>query len=237
MHLSFEEFKKQYENLNDFKIIEDNDLFYVRKPAWIPSSFWQKESVLDYLEQWKLPINFIKNQISNFDKNEEYGLLNRLDNATSWFLYFAKNKHTYNSFKKLQKENKIQKIYYAKVNWWFNNDNLWLQILNTWELEISYPIMHKNKSKMIVIKSNKDIKKWRWKQHFVKTQIKKLFYDKLKNETYLEVIITRWIRHQIRAHLASIGYPIIGDKLYWGKQADKLYLFSVGIKNFKTNAT
>jgi 23S rRNA-/tRNA-specific pseudouridylate synthase len=60
-------------------------------------------------------LNFIKNQKSNFTKEQEYGLLNRLDNATSGFLYFAKNKDFYDKFKKLQKEEKIEKVYYAKV--------------------------------------------------------------------------------------------------------------------------
>ena len=30
--------------------------------------------------------------------------------------------------------------------------------------------------------------------------------------------------HQIRVHLASIGYPIVGDKLYGGKMAPRIFL-------------
>ena len=219
MYLDFQKFKKEYENLDKFKILEDNNFFYLRKPARIPSSFWKQKSVLDYLEKWELDKSFTANQLKEFNKENEYGLLNRLDNDTSWFLYFAKNKDIFYKFKSLQKENKIKKIYYAKINWDFPFK----------EKIIDYPIMHKNKSKMIVIKSPRDLKKWRWKQHFVKTEVEKILYNKKFNETYLKVTITKWIRHQIRAHLANIWYPIIGDNLYWWETADKLYLFSVGI--------
>lgn len=219
MYLDFQEFKQNYENLNKIKILEDKKLFYLRKPANIPSSFWQQESILDLLEKWVLDKNFTNNQLKIFSKDDEYWLLNRLDNATSGFLYFAKTPEIFHNFKNLQKENKINKVYYAKVDWAFPfNKKI-----------VDFPIMHKNKSKMIVIKSPKDTKKWRWKQHFVKTQIEKIYFNKRLNETYLKIIITKWIRHQIRAHLASIWYPIIWDSLYWWKNADKLYLFSVWI--------
>jgi len=221
MYIDFEEFKRKYEKLADFEIIESANLNFLRKPAHIPSTFWLQKSVLNYLENYTLDISFCKKQLKNFSKEEEYWLLNRLDNATSGFLYFAKNKRFYKEFKKLQNENKIKKVYYTKVSW----------IFPTEKLTIDTPIMHKNKSKMIVIKSNKDIKKWRWKQHNVMTNISKITYDRTENNTYLKIIITKWIRHQIRVHLASIWYPIIWDELYWGQQANKLYLFSAGIIN------
>lgn len=219
MYLSFDKFYKYYLNLESFKVLEEKEFFYLWKIAWIPSSFWKEKSVLDLLEREELDLNFIKNQKSNFTKEQEYGLLNRLDNATSGFLYFAKNKDFYDKFKKLQKEEKIEKVYYAKVTWDFNFQSK----------IIDFPIMHKNKTKMIAIKNKTDIKKWRWKQHFVKTYIEKIFYDKNENTTWLKVIIKKWIRHQIRCHLASVWFPIEGDDLYWWEKADKLYLFSVGI--------
>jgi 23S rRNA-/tRNA-specific pseudouridylate synthase len=62
-----------------------------------------------------LDVNFTKNQLTNFTKEQEYGLLNRLDNDTSGFLYFAKNNNIFSEFKTLQKQEKVNKIYYAKV--------------------------------------------------------------------------------------------------------------------------
>ena len=36
--------------------------------------------------------------------------------------------------------------------------------------------------------------------------------------------------HQIRVHLKSIGYPIIGDKIYGGLEFERLMLHSKKIK-------
>jgi 23S rRNA pseudouridine1911/1915/1917 synthase len=40
----------------------------------------------------------------------------------------------------------------------------------------------------------------------------------------LEVVIRKGARHQIRAHLAHAGHPILGDDLYGAKKANGLYL-------------
>jgi len=41
-----------------------------------------------------------------------------------------------------------------------------------------------------------------------------------------EAMITSGFRHQIRAHLAWVGMPIVGDRLYGGDDAPRLYLES-----------
>ncbi len=136
-------------------------------------------------------------------------------------MYFAKSKKIYEKFKESQKLNKIHKIYYAKVE----SKNL-KKGLN---FVIDSPIMHKNKSKMIVIKTKFDEKKGRGKKHFVKTLVEVVEIE--NNYAWLKVKITKWIRHQIRVHLASMWLPIVWDKLYGWKLSDRLYLFSVGIKD------
>ena len=98
---------------------------------------------------------------------------------------------------------------------------------------IDFPIMHKNKTKMIVIKDDKDKKKWRGKLHYVKTYIELLEYK--DGYCWLKITINKWIRHQIRAHLASVWFPILWDELYNWEKTDRLYLFSVGMKKLDFN--
>jgi 23S rRNA-/tRNA-specific pseudouridylate synthase len=184
--------------------------------------------------------------LQKFDFEVEFLLLNRLDNETGWLLYFAKNEKIYDKFKKLQEEWKVEKIYVADVYWkipdfWrnpkrlkkfeeslFNNEftGLWFKI--------KFPIKHHKylKDRKVAIKRDKDLNKWRWKLHQVETEIIPLYYDKEKNQTTVYAIIKRWIRHQIRVHLASIWYPIVWDKIYAKKIYPKdwmLHLWSIGL--------
>jgi 23S rRNA-/tRNA-specific pseudouridylate synthase len=98
------------------------------------------------------------------------------------------------------------------------------------QFTISFPLMHHGSisEKMLVIKDPKDLRLGRWKQHDIKTNIEIVYYDKEKDISTLLVTIQRGIRHQIRAHLASIGYPIVWDPLYGKKSSENLHLWSVG---------
>lgn len=55
-------------------------------------------------------------QVDTFGQEQEFGLLNRLDNDTGGFLYFARNQKAYDVYKELQKEEKITKYYLAQVS-------------------------------------------------------------------------------------------------------------------------
>ena len=146
-----------------------------------------------------------------------------------WLLYFAKNPKVYNGFRELQKDWKIDKFYVAVVygniqDWVDKNGNM-----------IDCPIMHHryNDDRMVVIRSSEDKAKWKWNIHNVETEIYEVDYDEKENITTVMVKIHRWIRHQIRAHLSSIGYPICGDEIYCkskNQNFDKLQLFSVWMR-------
>ena len=90
---------------------------------------------------------------------------------------------------------------------------------------------HKHKTdRMVVVPSHKDEHKWRSKVHHPSTIVKVLHTDE-NNISTLLVGIYKGVRHQIRVHLAGIGYPVIGDTLY-GKATQKgnLCLWSVGFQ-------
>ena len=172
--------------------------------------------------------DIVDSQIAFFWKEKELWELNRLDWPTTGLLYFAKNPRVYSEFRQLQKEWMVDKFYVAEV---YGNIQQWIE--KNWNI-ITYPIMHHRFSddRMVVLLSDADKTKWKWNIHEVETEICEVEYDAKTNRSIIMVKIHKWIRHQIRAHLSSIGYPICGDCLYCKSKDqifDKLQLFSVGM--------
>ena len=194
---------------------EDRFCYYVWKPSGIPTTFWKEKSFLEMLlEEKNHPM--VKDLMVNFTREEEYWLLNRLD----------KIKEEYRQY---QKEWKIRKYYLAEVYW-----DIQYRIKEN-GVFIEYPIVHHkfSEDRMVVIKTDEDLKKWESRLHCVKTEIKECCYDKDRQISIVIISIQKWIRHQIRSHLSSIWYPIVGDVLYWKKKDPKkwdLQLFSVGLQ-------
>ena len=46
-----------------------------------------------------------------------------------------------------------------------------------------------------------------------------LEFDASKNQSLLEARIETGRKHQIRRHLADLGYPVVGDRLYGNGEA------------------
>jgi 23S rRNA-/tRNA-specific pseudouridylate synthase len=204
---------------------EDDFCFYVWKPAGYPSTFWKEKSFLEYIfeEKQHRVIEFLMNK---FSKEDEYWLLNRLDNDTSWLLYFAKNRDVKKKYKEYQKEWRVNKFYVLDVYW---DIRYWIKENG---LEIIYPIAHHkfSKDRMVVLLTDKDYKKSDTRSHRVKTKILEFIRNEYEQTTTIVVSIQKWIRHQIRSHFSSIWYPIVWDSLYWKKKdlnKGNLHLYSV----------
>ena len=217
--------------IDSFVYYQDKNFYYFWKPAGLASTRWKSVSFLDLMGDEKMDGNvrdIVDSQMEFFWKEKELWLLNRLDWPTTWLLYFAKNPKIYNKFRELQQEWKIDKFYVAEVygniqEWVDKNGNI-----------IGYPIMHHryNDDRMVVIRTEENKAKWKWNIHEVQTEICEVDHNEKDNLSTIVVKIHKWIRHQIRAHLSSIGYPICGDNLYCKSKSqsfDKLQLFSVGM--------
>ncbi len=83
----------------------------------------------------------------------------------------------------------------------------------------------------MVVALESNLHKIKGKIHQQKTFIKEFEYDCDRNISTALVMIKKGIRHQIRAHFAAIGYPLVGDLLYGKrKKGDSLQLYCVGLE-------
>ena len=166
----------------------------------------------------------LRQQVDMFGQDQEFGLLNRLDNETGGFLYFARSPEAFAHFKSLQKSELVKKFYLAQIEWALREQK-------SPTFNIQFPIMHSksNPEKMIAIRDIKDVRLGRSQLHEVSTQVDILQYNEKTNVTTILATITRGIRHQIRVHMASNGTAILGDSLY-GRKWIYLHLRSIGFR-------
>lgn len=182
-------------------LFQDKNILAINKPAGI-ASVLQKNSVkaaivTEVFE--KFP------EIARVGRVAlEGGLLHRLDTETSGVLLFARTNAAFEFYKKNWR-NEILKTYRALVASEFPLEKLpWV---------IIRPLGHSKKSSK---KMTWYLKSMRGRPRSAQTTI--LSGKRNKNFCDLEIEINSGVMHQIRAHLASIRFPILGDELYGSKE-------------------
>lgn len=128
-------------------------------------------------------------------------LLNRLDKETSGVMMFAKNEAFRNKAIKEFAQNRVYKEYVAIVDG---------KVID--EIVIDKPILTTKDRGMAKSKIDKKGKE-------AKSTVYPMFVE--GNKSKIKVVIESGRTHQIRVHLNSVGFPIIGDSLY-GKPASNI---------------
>ncbi|MEN3013065.1 MAG: RluA family pseudouridine synthase [Endomicrobiia bacterium] len=138
-------------------------------------------------------------------------IIHRIDKDTSGIVCFAKNPLAHKELTKRFFLHEVEKTYLAVV---YGN-------LPTKEGKIELPISQdKNNPQRMKI----DFKDGKESITFYKV------LEEFKDYTLLELKPLTGRRHQIRIHLTTIGYPVVADQLYSGKNC--FYLSSIK-KNYK----
>ena len=185
-------------------IYEDDSVIVIDKPAGIISHargrYWDEPSVA----------SFIRSKVKFNDVNERAGIVHRLDRATSGVMICAKNS---DSLKYLQKQfgnRKVSKKYVAIVS----------GVVDPAEAIIDLPIGRnpKKPQTMIVTETGKS----------AQTEYRSI--EKSAKYTMLELAPKTGRTHQLRVHLNYINKPILGDLLYGGDIAERLFLHAVSIE-------
>lgn len=194
-------------------IFEDSDILVLNKPSGIvvhPFDFSAEETVLDFLREHCSEMFSIKNKITLQDERTIPlgGIVHRLDRDTSGVLLIAKNQHAFDKLQKLFADRQVEKTYIALVH----------GIIETETFRIDAPLG----------RSKKDYKQSAAPENPrgpLREAVTDVEVIKRKNDTTLVRLTPRTGRtHQLRAHMSSIGYPIVGDIAYGGKENRRIML-------------
>lgn len=180
---------------------ETEDYLFLEKPVGL-HSVAQKSSDEESVANWLLSVN---PSLKNVSTPLESGLLHRLDNETSGAMVAAKNKKAYDYLRDLFQKNQVEKEYVCLI------DRSGLKS----GLYFAYAGSRYRSSKKVSI-SEKPKKRFQ----MIQTEILNV------DGNFATIRLITGYRHQIRAHLSYLGYPLCGDELYGGSSAPRLMLHS-----------
>ena len=211
------EYEDAYKKLKGIEIIyENDDVLLLGKPSGILT---QKAKPHDLtLNEWLIGYLLNKNEVCGETLSQfKPSVCNRLDRNTSGIVICGKTLYGTQTMSECIKTRIIHKYYHLFVVGCLEGENTLT----------GYLLKDKDSNTVKIIntvqKSN-DLKEFTK----IETKYKSIFTT--HEITYLEVELITGKTHQIRAHLSSIGHPILGDYKY-GNAAINKKLIPFGIKD------
>ena len=193
-------------------VYEDSNVIFINKPTGmlsqksVPSDVSLNEYLLGYLEksgQWK----------QEESKAFRPSVCNRLDRNTSGMVICGKSMAGLQQMAALLKDRSLHKYYLCLVKGVMTESQ---------HLE-GYLLKDENSNQVKIFQ-----KETEGAAHII-TEYEPLYTE--GETTLLKVTLVTGKSHQIRAHLSSIGHPIIGDPKYGDRKVNAFFRETHGIKN------
>jgi 23S rRNA pseudouridine955/2504/2580 synthase len=188
-----DEFLFKNENISEIEIVYEDDNIVVFNKP-ADIEVTGEKSVEKYAE--------------NLYKNQFIKPCHRLDRNTTGLVLFAKNEESLNILLDMFKNQKIEKHYRCVV----------VGIPKQEEKVLEAYLFKDNKKSMVYIS---DEPKTGYRKIITSYKIIKKDYD--KNLSLLDIELHTGRTHQIRAHMAHIGHPILGDGKYGVNSINKKF--------------
>lgn len=213
----------QFKVTDDAVLYEDDDLIFIDKPAFFPveqtitgSRANLHDAVADYL--WKRNPSL---------RNPPYvGIMHRLDRTTSGVIVFTKNRAINKAVSEVFQSHVLTKKYLAVVE-----QSRHAELVSA----SASPSASQFTVEMFMGRISSKSQTAKWGQvpeqkggQYSKTEFRVVKQITVENKPclLLECTLFTGRTHQIRVHLSSQNLPILGDTLYGGIPAQRIYLHS-----------
>ena len=193
-------------------VYEDSNVIFINKPAGmlsqksVPSDVSLNEYLLGYLEksgQWK----------QEESKAFRPSVCNRLDRNTSGMVICGKSMAGLQQMAALLKDRSLHKYYLCLVK----------GVMTEGQHLEGYLLKDENSNQVKIFQKETE------GAARIITEYEPLYTE--GETTLLKVTLVTGKSHQIRAHLSSIGHPIIGDPKYGERKVNAFFRETHGIKN------
>ena len=184
-------------------LYEDNDVMVINKSVGIlthSKGAFNPEATV---------ATFLRKHTSGM-AGERAGIVHRLDRATSGVIICAKNQQALSFLQKQFAQRKVKKTYIAVVMGHMPHDHAIID--------------------MPIERNPKKPQTFRTGLHGKAAMTEYNVLEAGKQYTLLELKPQTGRTHQLRVHLAELGHPILGDSLYGGAPAERLFLHAAKLE-------